>query len=171
MKQANIDNIYSKILLLSKTERDRLYNRMKSDFYKNNEIVAYSANNQTLTVEQYKKRVKAGIEQCISGKNIDLETLTKELGYNYADLQSIVTYISEVESITRAKYIEQGILSEMKHLKYFPTAYPKDEYANMDNWEIRFVIKWHYKILFFIDANCCTYRRYFSYSTKPSKTC
>ena len=86
MKQANIDHLYGEILLLSETERDRLYNRMKSDFYKNNEIVAYSADNQSLTVEQYKNRVKAGIAQCISGKGVDLEILTKELGYNYADL-------------------------------------------------------------------------------------
>ena len=86
MKQASLDNIYGEILLLSDTERDRLYNRMKSDFYKNNEIVAYSANNIPLTMAQYKQRVKAGIEQCINGQSVDLEVLTNELGYNYADL-------------------------------------------------------------------------------------
>jgi hypothetical protein len=86
MKQASVENIYREIVLLSDTERDRLYNRMKIDFYQNNEIVAFSANNQALTIEQYKKRVRMGIEQCISGKSIDLEVLSKELGYNYEDL-------------------------------------------------------------------------------------
>ena len=86
MKQASLDNIYREVVLLSNTERDKLYNRMRRDFYQNSEIVAYSANNEALTLEQYKWRVKAGIEQCLSGKSVDLEALTKELGYNYADL-------------------------------------------------------------------------------------
>jgi plasmid stabilization system protein ParE len=86
-----------------------------------------------------------------------------------ADLQSIVTYISEVESITRAKYVERGIMSEMKRLKYFPAAFPKDEYACMDNWEIRFVMKWHYKILFFIDANTVHITGIFHTAQNPQK--
>ena len=69
------------------------------------------------------------------------------------DLRNIVTYISNVESTTQAKYVERGILSEMKRLEYFPTAYPKDEYASRNNREVRFIMKWHYKILFFIDVN------------------
>ena len=57
-----------------------------------------------------------------------------------ADLQNIVSYISEAESITTAKYVERGILSEMKRLKHFPTAFPKDEYASADEKTIRFRI-------------------------------
>ena len=68
-----------------------------------------------------------------------------------ADLQNIVNYISEVESITTAKYVERGILSELKRLKRFPTAYPKDEYASNKDKTIRFLVKWTYKILFFIN--------------------
>ena len=70
-----------------------------------------------------------------------------------ADLQNIVSYISEIESITTAKYVERGILSEMKRLEHFPTAFPKDEYASTDERTIRFLVKWSYKILFFIDMN------------------
>jgi len=70
-----------------------------------------------------------------------------------ADLQNIVNYISEIESITTAKYVERGILSEMKRLEHFPTAFPKDEYASTDEITIRFLVKWSYKILFFIDKN------------------
>jgi plasmid stabilization system protein ParE len=70
-----------------------------------------------------------------------------------ADLQNIVTYISDKESVTQAKYVEQGLLSEMKCLEYFPHAYPRDEYTNTFNIEVHFIMKWHYKILFFIDVN------------------
>jgi plasmid stabilization system protein ParE len=68
------------------------------------------------------------------------------------DLHNIVTYIAAVESIERAKYVERGILSAMKRLIRFPSAYPKDEYASTESQTIRFILKWNYKILFFIDA-------------------
>ena len=70
-----------------------------------------------------------------------------------ADLQNIVSYISEIESITVAKRVERGILSEMKKLAHFPTAFPKDEYASTNEKTIRFLVKWSYKILFFIDKD------------------
>ena len=86
MKPASWENIYSEIVLLSDTERNNLYNRMRNDFYQNSEIVAYTTNNEALTIEQYRKRVNAGIEQCMKGESIGLEKLSNELGYNYADL-------------------------------------------------------------------------------------
>ena len=86
-----------------------------------------------------------------------------------ADLQNIVAYISDVDSIVRAKYVEQSILSEMKRLEYFPTAYPKDDYASMGNRKIRFIIKWHYKILFFIDANTVQVVGIFHTAQNPDK--
>jgi len=49
-----------------------------------------------------------------------------------ADLQNIVSYISEIESFTVAKYVERGILSEMKRLELFPSAFPIDQYASTD---------------------------------------
>jgi len=86
METITSENIYRNIVLLPDIERDKLYNRMKKDFYQNSEIIAYSANGKPLTVEQYKKRVNKGVEQCIKGESIELTDLTKELGYNYADL-------------------------------------------------------------------------------------
>ena len=80
MNQVNIENIYSEIVLLSDTERDRLYNRIKNAFYDNFEIVAYTTNNEALTIEQYKKRVNQGIKQCLKGESISLEDLSDELG-------------------------------------------------------------------------------------------
>jgi len=85
------------------------------------------------------------------------------------DLQNIVNYISDIESITRAKYVESGILSEIKRLEYFPTAYPKDEYASTDNREIRFIVKWRYKILFFIDADTVQIAGIFHTAQNPNK--
>ena len=86
MKQASLENVYSDVMLLSDADRYKLYNRMRQRFYHEGEIAAYTTNGEALTVEQYRKRINAGIEQCINGKSIDLEDLTKELGYNYAEL-------------------------------------------------------------------------------------
>jgi hypothetical protein len=86
MKQASLENIYSEIMLLSNFDREKLYNRMKTELYQSNEIVAYTTSGEALTMEQYKKRINLGIEQCIKGESIGLEDLTKDLGYNYVDL-------------------------------------------------------------------------------------
>ena len=86
-----------------------------------------------------------------------------------ADLQNIVTYISKAESITRAKHVEHGILSEMKRLKCFPTIYPQDEYASTDEKIVRFIMKWHYKILFFIEANTVQIVGIFHMAQNPDK--
>ena len=85
------------------------------------------------------------------------------------DLQNIVTYISIAESVTRAKYVERGILSEMKRLKRFPTAYPKDEYASTDEKIIRFIVKWKYKILFFVEADTVQIVGIFHTAQNPEK--
>ena len=86
-----------------------------------------------------------------------------------SDLRNIVRYISETESITMAKYVERGILSEMKKLEHFPTAYPKDEYASTNEKTIRFLIKWNYKILFLIEANTVQVLGIFHTSQNPEK--
>jgi hypothetical protein len=86
MKRLSIDSIYSEILLLSDTDRDNLFDRIQREFYQNGKIIAYATDGKALTREQYQKRVNAGIEQCIRGESISLEDLSRELGYNYADL-------------------------------------------------------------------------------------
>jgi len=82
----NIESIYNEIVLLSDAERENLFNRMKREFYHNSDVIAYTADRKSLTNEQYQKRVQIGIEQCIRGESVSLEELSKELGYNYADL-------------------------------------------------------------------------------------
>jgi len=86
MANLNVENIYNGIVLLSNVDRDNLFNRMKKEFYQSSDIVAYTIDNKALTMEQYQKRVNAGIEQCMRGESTDLEELSKELGYNYANL-------------------------------------------------------------------------------------
>ncbi|MDR3260672.1 MAG: hypothetical protein LBT78_02425 [Tannerella sp.] len=86
MEHLNVESIYSEITFLSNTDRDRLYNRIRKEFYHDSEVVAYTADGKALTSEQYKKRVNAGIAQCKKGESTDLEALSKELGYDYADL-------------------------------------------------------------------------------------
>jgi len=86
MKRISAENIYSEIMLLSDTERDKLYDRMKKEFYKSADIVAYTIDGKALTFDQYRKRVHAGVEQCMRGESVGLEDLSKDLGYNYADL-------------------------------------------------------------------------------------
>ena len=86
MIQISAENIYSQIVLLSDAERDELYNRMTLNFYLNSEVIAYSADGEPLTHKQYKKRVNAGILQCLREEGISFENLSNELGYNYADL-------------------------------------------------------------------------------------
>ncbi|MDR3095278.1 MAG: type II toxin-antitoxin system RelE/ParE family toxin [Bacteroidales bacterium] len=67
------------------------------------------------------------------------------------DLQEIVAYISRKDSSTKAKYVERGILSQVKKLTVFPDGYPKDPYIDIDRQTVRFVVKWRYKILFIVD--------------------
>ena len=86
MASLNVESIYNEIVLLSNIDRDNLYNRMKKEFYQNGEIIAYTTDSKALTLGQYQKRVNIGIEQCMRGESIGLEELSKELGYNYADL-------------------------------------------------------------------------------------
>jgi len=82
----NVESIYNEIVLLSDTERDNLFTRMKREFYQSSDIVAYTIDGKYLTREQYQKRLHVGIEQCARGECVSLEELSKELGYNYADL-------------------------------------------------------------------------------------
>ena len=86
MARLNIESIYNEIVLLSNTDRDNLFNRMKREFYQSSDIIAYSTDGKALTQEQYQEKVRIGIEQCMRGESTDLEDLSKELGYNYADL-------------------------------------------------------------------------------------
>jgi len=86
-----------------------------------------------------------------------------------SDLHNIVSYLSFAENATIAKHVERGILSEMKRLVHLPEAYPKDEYATADTRIVRFLIKWNYKILYYIEANCVYVIGIFHTAQNPKK--
>lgn len=86
-----------------------------------------------------------------------------------SDLHNIVSYLSSTESINIAKHVERGILSEMKRLIHFPEAYPKDEYATTDTHTVRFIIKWRYKILYYIEVNAVYIIGIFHTAQNPKK--
>ena len=86
MEHLNVEHIYGEIMLLSDSDRSKLYHRIKSELYQSNKSTVYTTSGEPLTHEQYKQRVDAGIEQCREGKSSSLEDLSKELGYRYADL-------------------------------------------------------------------------------------
>ena len=67
------------------------------------------------------------------------------------DLADIVVYLRTNECENLAKYVEKNILSEAKRLKTFPEAYPKDFYASTEQYTVRFILKWRYKILFTVN--------------------
>ena len=86
-----------------------------------------------------------------------------------SDLHIIVTYLSSVENIAVAKHVEHGILSEMKRLTHFPEAYPKNEHATTKTHTVRFIIKWKYKILYYIETNTVYIIGIFHTSQSPGK--
>lgn len=86
MKHLSVERIYREIELLSVSDRDKLFALIKRAFYQDGEIIAYSTDWKALTHEQYRKHVKAGINQCKKGKSTSLEELSISLGYDYDDL-------------------------------------------------------------------------------------
>ncbi|MDR2205386.1 MAG: hypothetical protein LBE36_04445 [Flavobacteriaceae bacterium] len=86
MEHTSLNEIYSEIQHLSNSDRQTLYNRMKNEFYGNTEIVAYTTDGEPLSLDEYRKRVEIGIEQCVKNEGISLENLSKELGYIYESL-------------------------------------------------------------------------------------
>jgi len=79
MPHVNIDNIYSQILLLSDTDKERLYQRMQKELRENSNIVAYTTASQPLTEKQYIAKIEKAIEQAERGELITDEELQKEI--------------------------------------------------------------------------------------------
>jgi hypothetical protein len=86
MGHLNVEHIYGEIMLLSDSDRSKLYSRIKNELYQSDESAVCTIFGEPLTHEQYRQRVNAGIEQCRKGACSSLEDISKELGYRYADL-------------------------------------------------------------------------------------
>ena len=79
MEQFSVDRIYRDIVLLSTIERDRLNNRLKNDYYRDNETVAYTTAGKPLTKTEYIAQINIGLKQIEDGDVITDEELQKEI--------------------------------------------------------------------------------------------
>ena len=79
MNHASLDNIYNEIMLLSDSDRYKLYNRMKKEFYQDSEIVAYTTAGKPLTKSEYIEQINIGLKQIENGEIITDDELQKEI--------------------------------------------------------------------------------------------
>ena len=79
MKHTNVENIYKEIVLLSDSDRNKLYNRMKIDFFQDREIVAYTTSGEPLSQKQYVEKIERAIAEADRGELISDEELAKEI--------------------------------------------------------------------------------------------
>ena len=79
MIRTSLDNIFNEIMLLSDIDRDKLYNRMKKEFYRDNEIVSYTTAGNPLTRKQYIEKIERAISEANRGELISDDELEKEI--------------------------------------------------------------------------------------------
>lgn len=83
------------------------------------------------------------------------------------DLKPIFEYISGAESRQRALYVIAGIRETAKETASFPSKHAKEPYINRDN--IRFAVKWSYKIVFEIKGKTIRILSIFHTAQSPEK--
>ena len=83
------------------------------------------------------------------------------------DLKPIFDYIKHAESRERALYVITGIRAKAKETLTFPTKHAIEPYINRDN--VRFVVKWSYKIVFEIKENTVIILSIFHTAQNPQK--
>ena len=79
IRQASLENVYSDVMLLKETDRQKLYSRMQKELYQNNEIVAYTTAGLPLTRKQYIEKIEKAIAEADRGELITDEELEKEI--------------------------------------------------------------------------------------------
>jgi plasmid stabilization system protein ParE len=83
------------------------------------------------------------------------------------DLKEIFTYIFKVNSRERAVYVIEGIKKEADKITLFPTKHAREPEDIPGN--IRFAVKWGYKILFTIGEKHVYIVRIFHTAQSPRK--
>ena len=83
------------------------------------------------------------------------------------DLKPIFEYVARVESRERALYVIAGIRAKAKETIKFPTKHAHEPNVNRDN--VRFTIKWSYKIVFEIKGNKVRILSIFHTAQDPEK--
>ena len=79
MALATVDRLYDEIMLLSVSNKDILYDRIRKDLYPENEIVAYSTAGKPLTKNEYIEQIKIGLKQIANGEVITDDELQREI--------------------------------------------------------------------------------------------
>jgi|GEM_PF-1965083 len=79
MQYASIENIYTQIMLLSETDKARLFRRMQKELHTSQNIVGYTTAGQPLTEQQYLAKIENAIKQADKGELITDEKLQKEI--------------------------------------------------------------------------------------------
>jgi plasmid stabilization system protein ParE len=83
------------------------------------------------------------------------------------DLHSIFDYINRIENRERALHVIDAIRKEAFKTGTFPTKHPKELRINNEN--IRFTVKWSYKIVFEIRGNTVRILSVFHTAQHPDK--
>ncbi len=84
----------------------------------------------------------------------------------HQDLNNNVSYIAK-QSPQNAIKVLNTLLELPNSLKIFPFAYPKEPSFNNDN--IRFIVKWSFKMVYFITDDIIYIMRVFNTSQHPNK--
>lgn len=82
------------------------------------------------------------------------------------DLKEIFDYITSVESKERALYVITELRKTAQNATIFPKKHRKEE---LFDGNIRYVLKWRYKILFTIHETSITIVRIFHTAQNPAK--
>ena len=83
------------------------------------------------------------------------------------DLKEIFLYIKNVESHERAKYVVSNIRIVANMITPFPTKHAKEPFIT--DIDVRYIVKWSYKILFTIEEKHVNIVRIFHTSQNPAK--
>jgi hypothetical protein len=79
MENLDVNRISNAISLLSDMDKSRLYAWMRKEFFKQDEIVAYTASGIPLTHAQYIEKINKAILQADKGELITDEELQQEI--------------------------------------------------------------------------------------------
>jgi hypothetical protein len=79
MENLDMNRISNAILLLSDVDKSRLYAWMRKEFFKQDEIVAYTTAGLPLTHAQYIEKINKAIVQADKGELITDEELQQEM--------------------------------------------------------------------------------------------
>ena len=83
------------------------------------------------------------------------------------DLKEIFEFVKNAESNVRAKYVINNIRQEAKNITVFPSKHAIE--IMIANGNVRYAIKWNYKILFTFDEKYVNIVRVFHTAQNPNK--